>query len=68
VSEPSADGAGGIEGGTFRMTRAAVPAMRARNFGRITYVTSYTGLHGNLGQANYATAKRGSWPGSSPSP
>jgi hypothetical protein len=28
------------------MTRAAVPAMCARKFGRIIYVTWYTGLHG----------------------
>lgn len=33
--------------------------MRARVFGRIINVTSYTGLHGNLGQANYAAAKAG---------
>lgn len=46
-------------GGTFRMTRAAVPVMRAQGHGRIVNVTSYTGLHGNIGQANYATAKAG---------
>ena len=46
-------------GGTFRFTRAAIPHMRTQGYGRIINVTSYTGLHGNLGQANYATAKAG---------
>ncbi|WP_153504452.1 SDR family oxidoreductase [Cumulibacter manganitolerans] len=46
-------------GGTFRLTRAAVPHMRKQEYGRIVNVTSYTGLHGNTGQANYATAKAG---------
>lgn len=46
-------------GGTFRMTRAAVPHFRAQQYGRVVNVTSYTGLHGNIGQANYATAKAG---------
>jgi|MGYP003390780600 3-oxoacyl-[acyl-carrier protein] reductase len=46
-------------GGTFKFTRAAVPHFRAQNYGRIVNVTSYTGLHGNTGQANYATAKAG---------
>jgi 3-oxoacyl-[acyl-carrier protein] reductase len=46
-------------GGTFRFTRACVPAFRQQGSGRIVNVTSYTGLHGNLGQANYATAKAG---------
>lgn len=45
--------------GTFNMTRAAVPAMREQHYGRIVNVTSYTGLHGNVGQANYAAAKAG---------
>jgi 3-oxoacyl-[acyl-carrier protein] reductase len=45
--------------GTFNMTRAAVPVMREQNYGRIVNVTSYTGLHGNVGQANYAAAKAG---------
>jgi len=46
-------------GGTFRFTRACVPHFRERGFGRIINVTSYTGLHGNVGQSNYATAKAG---------
>ncbi|MBO4252331.1 SDR family NAD(P)-dependent oxidoreductase [Streptomyces griseorubiginosus] len=46
-------------GGTFRFTRACVPHFRARGRGRIINVTSYTGLRGNTGQANYAAAKAG---------
>ncbi|MCW2845657.1 MAG: 3-oxoacyl-ACP reductase [Nocardioides sp.] len=46
-------------GGTFRMTRACVPTFREQGYGRIVNVTSYTGLHGNVGQANYAMAKAG---------
>lgn len=46
-------------GGTFRFTRACTPHFREQNFGRIINVTSYTGLHGNIGQSNYAAAKAG---------
>jgi 3-oxoacyl-[acyl-carrier protein] reductase len=46
-------------GGTFRFTRACVPHFRAQNYGRVVNVTSYTGLRGNRGQANYAAAKAG---------
>ena len=46
-------------GGTFRLTRACVPHFREQNYGRIINVTSYTGLHGNVGQANYGAAKAG---------
>ena len=46
-------------GGTFKLTRAVVPHLRERGGGRIINVTSYTGMHGNVGQANYATAKAG---------
>jgi 3-oxoacyl-[acyl-carrier protein] reductase len=46
-------------GGTFRFTRACVPHFRARGYGRIVNVASYTGLHGQIGQANYAAAKAG---------
>lgn len=45
--------------GTFNVTRAAVPHMRAAGYGRIINVTSYTGMHGNIGQSNYAAAKGG---------
>jgi len=46
-------------GGTFRFTRSCVPHFRERQHGRIINVTSYTGLHGNPGQAAYAAAKAG---------
>ncbi|OBF37437.1 3-oxoacyl-ACP reductase [Mycolicibacterium peregrinum] len=46
-------------GGTFNLTRAVVPHMRANGFGRVINVTSYTGMHGNIGQSNYAAAKGG---------
>lgn len=46
-------------GGTFRFTRACVPHFRAQKYGRVVNVTSYTGLHGNLGQSAYAAAKAG---------
>ena len=46
-------------GGTFKFTRACIPHFRAQEYGRVINVTSYTGLHGNTGQANYATAKAG---------
>jgi len=45
--------------GTFYVTREVIPVMRAAGYGRIINVTSYTGLHGNVGQANYAAAKAG---------
>ncbi|OUC78070.1 SDR family NAD(P)-dependent oxidoreductase [Gordonia lacunae] len=46
-------------GGTFKFIRACAPHFRVQEFGRIVNITSYTGLHGNRGQANYATAKAG---------
>lgn len=46
-------------GGTFRFTRACVPHFRERGYGRVVNVTSYTGLHGNVGQAAYGAAKAG---------
>jgi len=46
-------------GGTFRFTRAVTPVMRQQQKGRIINVTSYSGLRGNTGQANYSTAKAG---------
>ena len=46
-------------GGTFRFTRGCVPYFREQEYGRVINVTSYTGLHGNAGQAAYAAAKAG---------
>lgn len=45
--------------GAFNLTRAVIPHMRQAGRGRIINVTSYTGMHGNIGQANYAAAKAG---------
>ena len=45
--------------GTFLMTRAVTETMRGQGRGRIINVTSYTGLHGNVGQAAYSGAKAG---------
>ncbi|MFD4327843.1 3-oxoacyl-ACP reductase family protein [Nocardioides sp. NPDC058538] len=46
-------------GGTFRFTRACTPHFRSQGHGRVINITSYTGLRGNVGQANYAMAKAG---------
>lgn len=46
-------------GGSFRMIRACVPRFREQGSGRVINVTSYSGLRGNVGQLNYATAKAG---------
>jgi NAD(P)-dependent dehydrogenase (short-subunit alcohol dehydrogenase family) len=45
--------------GCFAVTRAAVPHMREKKWGRIVNMTSTSGLVGNVGQANYAAAKLG---------
>jgi NAD(P)-dependent dehydrogenase (short-subunit alcohol dehydrogenase family) len=45
--------------GTFAVSRAAVPHMRERKWGRFINMTSTSGLVGNVGQANYAAAKMG---------
>jgi 3-hydroxyacyl-CoA dehydrogenase/3a,7a,12a-trihydroxy-5b-cholest-24-enoyl-CoA hydratase len=45
--------------GSFMVTRAAWPHMRNNKYGRIINTASGSGLFGNFGQANYATAKLG---------
>jgi NAD(P)-dependent dehydrogenase (short-subunit alcohol dehydrogenase family) len=45
--------------GSFHVTRAAFPHLRAQGYGRIVMTTSPAGLYGNFGQANYAAAKAG---------
>ncbi|HMH50719.1 MAG TPA: SDR family NAD(P)-dependent oxidoreductase, partial [Candidatus Acidoferrum sp.] len=45
--------------GSFAVTRAAAPHMREQRSGRVIYMTSTSGLVGNVGQANYAAAKLG---------
>jgi NAD(P)-dependent dehydrogenase (short-subunit alcohol dehydrogenase family) len=43
--------------GSFAMTRAAWPHMRAAGYGRVVLITSVNGLYGQFGQANYSSAK-----------
>jgi NAD(P)-dependent dehydrogenase (short-subunit alcohol dehydrogenase family) len=45
--------------GAFKMTKAAWPHMKKQKYGRIINVCSAAGLYGNIGQANYSTAKLG---------
>ena len=43
----------------FNMTRNVLEGMRDRGFGRIINISSMNGQKGQVGQANYATAKAG---------
>jgi NAD(P)-dependent dehydrogenase (short-subunit alcohol dehydrogenase family) len=45
--------------GSFACARAAWNHMRENSYGRIVFVTSSSGLYGNIGQSNYAAAKMG---------
>ena len=45
--------------GTFNMSRAAAPHFREQKSGALVHITSTSGLIGNIGQANYASAKLG---------
>ena len=45
--------------GSFFVTRAAFPIMKAQGYGRFVFTTSAAGLFGNFGQSNYAAAKMG---------
>lgn len=45
--------------GTFHVTRAAWPHLRAQSYGRVIVTTSGSGTFGNFGQANYGAAKLG---------
>ena len=45
--------------GTYAVTRAAWPHMRAAGYGRVIMTTSAAGIYGNFGQANYSSAKMG---------
>jgi NAD(P)-dependent dehydrogenase (short-subunit alcohol dehydrogenase family) len=43
--------------GTFFCTRAALPSMIQRKFGRIVNIASFVAQAGGMGQANYAASK-----------
>jgi NAD(P)-dependent dehydrogenase (short-subunit alcohol dehydrogenase family) len=45
--------------GSFNMSRACAPHFRQQESGSIVHMTSTSGLIGNLGQANYMSAKLG---------
>jgi NAD(P)-dependent dehydrogenase (short-subunit alcohol dehydrogenase family) len=45
--------------GTFNVSRAAADQFRKNESGAYVHLTSGAGLHGNIGQANYAAAKLG---------
>jgi len=45
--------------GTYNVTRAVFPGMRARGWGRIVVMASIAGLMGGFGQTAYATSKMG---------
>jgi NAD(P)-dependent dehydrogenase (short-subunit alcohol dehydrogenase family) len=45
--------------GTAYVTRAAWPTMYEKNYGRIVFTSSGSGIFGNFGQANYGAAKMG---------
>jgi len=43
--------------GMFNVTKAVLPYMISRGWGRIVNISSIVGLTGNVGQTNYATSK-----------
>lgn len=45
--------------GAFNCCKAVLPAMCKAHAGRIVSMSSISGLHGNVGQANYAASKAG---------
>jgi 3-oxoacyl-[acyl-carrier protein] reductase len=45
--------------GVFNCTKAVVPHMVTKNYGRIICTSSIVGVHGAFGQTNYAAAKAG---------
>ncbi len=45
--------------GVFYMSRAVIPHMIDRGYGRIVNISSVVGERGNIGQANYAASKSG---------
>jgi 3-hydroxyacyl-CoA dehydrogenase/3a,7a,12a-trihydroxy-5b-cholest-24-enoyl-CoA hydratase len=45
--------------GSFAVTHAAWPVLRAKGYGRVIFTSSGAGIYGNFGQANYSAAKLG---------
>jgi NAD(P)-dependent dehydrogenase (short-subunit alcohol dehydrogenase family) len=45
--------------GTAYVTHAAWPVMYEKNWGRVVFTSSTSGIYGNFGQANYGAAKMG---------
>ena len=45
--------------GSANCSKAVWKGMRERNYGRIVFTSSASGIYGNFGQANYAAAKAG---------
>jgi NAD(P)-dependent dehydrogenase (short-subunit alcohol dehydrogenase family) len=45
--------------GSAICAKAVWPGMRERNYGRIVFTSSASGIYGNFGQANYGAAKAG---------
>ncbi|PGH20091.1 hypothetical protein AJ80_03659 [Polytolypa hystricis UAMH7299] len=45
--------------GTYKCARAAYPYMMKQGYGRIINTSSTSGIYGNFGQTNYASAKAG---------
>lgn len=45
--------------GSFYCARQAAMRMVRQRYGRIINISSYTGVHGNVGQTNYAASKAG---------
>ena len=45
--------------GSVMVTKAAWPVMRDNNWGRVVFTSSGSGIFGNFGQSNYASAKMG---------
>ncbi|WP_295172558.1 SDR family NAD(P)-dependent oxidoreductase [uncultured Brevundimonas sp.] len=43
--------------GSVNVTKAVWSSMRERNYGRVIFTTSSSGLYGNFGQSNYGAAK-----------